>query len=77
MNNTTTSLTGFFKTQAIRWAAVGFLLTLLFAVPCILYSAKLSSERQLLISAKTTARAFRTENEKSSGIKTRRIGGDS
>lgn len=54
-----TSLQHYFRRQAIRWASIGFLLTALFAIPCVLYSAKVSSERQLLVAAKSAARAFR------------------
>lgn len=53
------SLQRYFRRQAIRWASIGFLLTSLFAIPCVLYSAKVSSERQLLVAAKSAARAFR------------------
>jgi hypothetical protein len=53
------SLERSFRRQAIRWALAGFVVTLLLAVPCILYSAKIASERQLLVTAKSAARAFR------------------
>jgi signal transduction histidine kinase len=59
MKTSATSLNTFFKQQAIRWAVVGFLVTLIFAIPCIMYSAKLASERQVLMMAKSAARAFR------------------
>jgi signal transduction histidine kinase len=53
------SLESYFRRQASRWALVGFIVTLFLAVPCVLYSAKLASERQLLVAAKSAARAFR------------------
>jgi signal transduction histidine kinase len=53
------SLQRYFSYQAIRWSCAGFFLTVLFAIPCILYSEKLATERQLFISAKSAARAFR------------------
>ncbi len=49
----------YFRRKAIRWALIGLGLTLIFAVPCILFSAKVSSERQILSTAKSTVRAFR------------------
>src|SRR5271168_1987498 len=56
----TTSLAHFFKMQSVRWAVVGFILTALFAVPCLLYSAKRAAEAQLFVTTKATARAFRS-----------------
>lgn len=53
------SLERYFRRQATRWALIGFIVTLFLAVPCVLYSAKLASERQLLVAAKSAARAFR------------------
>lgn len=52
------SLERYFRRQATRWALIGFVVTLFLAVPCVLYSAKLASERQLLVAAKSAARAF-------------------
>jgi signal transduction histidine kinase len=54
-----TSLEGYLRYQSIRWAIVGFLVTLSLAVPCVLYSTKMASERQLLVAARSAARAFR------------------
>jgi signal transduction histidine kinase len=53
------SLKRSFRRQAIRWALAGFVVTLFLAIPCVLYSAKVASERQLLVTAKSAARAFR------------------
>lgn len=53
------SLQQFFRAQAIKWSSAGLLLTVGFAVPCVLYSAKTASERQVLLVAKSAARAFR------------------
>lgn len=53
------SLERYFRGQAARWALLGFIVTLFLAIPCVLYSAKLASERQLLVAAKSAARAFR------------------
>lgn len=54
-----TSLRCFFRRQAMRWAGVGFVFTLLFAIPCLLYSEKIAAERQLLSTARATVRVFR------------------
>lgn len=56
-----TSLERFFKKQATKWALLGSLLTLGFAIPCILYSAKIASERQLFSTARSAARVFRPD----------------
>ncbi|MBI2712761.1 MAG: sensor histidine kinase [Bdellovibrio sp.] len=56
---TNTTLEKYFRNQAIRWGLIGLALTLLFATPCVLYSAKTASERQILYTAKSVARAFR------------------
>lgn len=53
------SLERYFQRQTVRWASVGYILTLLLAVPGVLYSAKTASERQLLVVAKSAARSFR------------------
>lgn len=53
------SLRQFFRAQAIKWSSAGLLLTVGFTVPCVLYSAKTASERQVLLVAKSAARAFR------------------
>ena len=54
-----TSLEGYFRRQAVRWGLIGLGLTQLFAAPCVLYSAKLASERQVLYTARSAIRAFR------------------
>jgi len=53
------SLEQFFRRQSLRWAWIGLLLTLLVALPCILYSAKRASERQVTVVAQAAARVFR------------------
>ena len=53
------SLKRFFRKKAVRWALLGFIGTLCFAIPCVLYSAKITSERHLLSTAKATVRAYR------------------
>ncbi len=53
------SLECYFRKQATRWALIGFALTLVFSIPCILFSAKVASERQLRSTAKSTVRVFR------------------
>lgn len=53
------SLEGYFRRQSVRWGLIGLGLTLLFAVPCVLYSAKIASERQVLYTARSAIRAFR------------------
>ena len=53
------SLERTFRRQAARWALAGFIVTLMLAIPCVIYSAKIASERQLLVTAKSAARAFR------------------
>lgn len=51
----------FFKTQAIRWSVIGFLLTVCFTVPSAIYVAKVASERQVLTVAKSAANAYRRQ----------------
>jgi signal transduction histidine kinase len=53
------SLERYLRSQAARWALIGFVVTVFLAIPCVLYSAKLASERQLLVATKSAARAFR------------------
>lgn len=53
------SLERFLKRQSMRWAWIGLLMTVLVAVPCALYTAKLASERQARVIAKAAMRAFR------------------
>lgn len=53
------SLESYFRSQTVRWSALGFLLTLLLSVPCIWYFSKSSSEKQISVLAKSAARAFR------------------
>lgn len=55
----TTSLEGYFQRQAVRWGLIGLGMTLLFALPCVFYSAKIASERQVLYTARSALRAFR------------------
>ncbi len=57
--NKTKSLESFFRSQAIRWAISGFILTLLFSLPMLFYTVKMASEKQLLGTARAAARAFR------------------
>ncbi len=49
----------YFQRQAVRWAFIGLALTLVFSVPCILFSAKITAEKQILSTAKATVRAYR------------------
>jgi len=49
----------YFHRQVVRWAVAGFMLTLIVSLVCILYSAKTTSERQLLTLVKAAASAFR------------------
>ncbi len=58
-HSTPHSFESYFRLQAVRWALIGLLITLLLAIPCALYSAKIASERQLHVTAKSAARAFR------------------
>jgi signal transduction histidine kinase len=53
------SLETLLKGLAVKWALIGLAVTILIAAPCALYSAKLSSERQLFALASGAARAFR------------------
>ena len=53
------SLQHYFRDQAVRWSLIGLALTFFLGVPFSLYSAKIASERQLFMLAKTTARVFR------------------
>lgn len=53
------SLHSFFRRQALKWSVFGFLLTSVVAIPCVLYSQKVSIERQLLSTAKSAVRVFR------------------
>ncbi|MGK5085378.1 HAMP domain-containing sensor histidine kinase [Bdellovibrionota bacterium FG-1] len=53
------SLQGYFRKQAVQWAVIGFALTVVLALPCFLYTAKVASERQLMTVARSAARAFR------------------
>ena len=55
------SLHHFFKTQAIRWSVIGFLLTVCFTLPLVIYIAKFASERQALVVAKSAANAYRRQ----------------
>src|SRR5271166_5483162 len=54
-----TSLQAHFKRQAVRWSLMGFAVTALLAVPCLIYSEKVASERQLLTVARAGATAYR------------------
>ncbi len=53
------SLESFFRSQTVRWSSVGFLFTLIFSIPCIWYSSKVATEKQIMVQAKSVARAFR------------------
>lgn len=57
--NKTRSLEQFFGSQTLRWSTLGFLLTLIFSIPCIWYSSKVSSEKQVMVLARSATRAFR------------------
>jgi signal transduction histidine kinase len=50
-----------FYRQVVRWALAGFALTLAISILCILYSAKTTSERQLLTLANAATHAFRPQ----------------
>ena len=57
----THSLEGFFRRQTLRWAVLGFAISVCIAIPCILYSAKIAAERQAISIAQATAVVFRSE----------------
>jgi signal transduction histidine kinase len=54
------SLHQFFRLQAIKWSVVGLILTLLFAGAGIFFISKIASEKQIALTAQSTAKAFRT-----------------
>ncbi len=61
MKSPVMSLENFLRSQTAKWSALGFILTLFFSVPCFWYATKVSSEKQILVMAKSAARAFRPQ----------------
>lgn len=55
------TLHGFFKARAIKWSAIGFLLTVCVTLPSAFYIAKVASERQVQTVARAAANAYRQQ----------------